>query len=894
MLNTLKTDIEFVLTELKKSGKTHLIKAISENWGKNCLEYSALLNSHKPKKALEPIFTEALTLELKRLKHKEDIIKDFLKYLKSRRALQTTPHLSPAEKPRYFFINWLSSLSLNKTDYYGVAMFSGIPFSNATRPGRISKNDGDINLIPSFMQDALVYQSKIPQKMLDVLEALPKEIKKLLPKAKLGGDYTAWALKSISQIEGPFLKGKPVFFDFNEVAKNYLLRALLDDKHIISQILFRKENLEILETEFQDEVFFYRPNKKEKFETTESYVLKGGALQSNKNKILLNKENILRELKENSLCVGLPLGFLIYAFLNEFLCYGSFAQIEYLPKYKEKFSKIPALRSIIKDAPVGALTTGGFPEDLSLHPIELYLGKKVDFKKYEKTTFGETLLAIKDVLLYQNYATKYQDMKKEKKSKNKNSKPKVHFIGICGKGMSGLAIMLKQKGYEISGSDEGFYEPVAGLLKKNKIKITTPHKKENIPVDADFIIIGKHAKLVGETNEEVKQAFASGIPIKSLPEAIGDLLKGKENTVVVGSYGKSTMTALVAFILDFARKNPSYFIGAVPLDFKQNAYLGGGKNFILEGDEYPSSNWDHTSKMLYMNPTNGIFISGEHDHINIFPTEADYTKPYEKFVKLLPSKGLLVACKNAKNVFKIAKKSKSKIVYYGIHETSSYHAQNISYGMKTTFDLYNGKKFIITITTTLLGRHNIENIIGASAFLLEKKLVSKDTLQKAISKFKGLSGRLDLKPAKSSILVYEGYGSSYAKAKSVFEALSLHFPEKRLVTVFEPHTFSWRNSEAKNWYNDVFDSSNIVLILPPPEHGSNTHAQMSQEDIVEIVKHHKGENVYAPKDADEALAILKKILHKDDLVALVTSGSLFGLTTSIPNLVSKYFPKNGK
>ncbi len=893
MQNTLKNEVSELILELKNSGKTLLANHIEANWDLTLKEYSAKLHSTKPAKPLETIFTKALAIEFSRLGLPKPKQSKIFKYLETHRNLQSVGHTASTQTPRFFFISYLHSLSLKKDEPYLLALFSGLPFSNKTRPGRLLMKSGNINLMPSAMQDDLVYQSKIPEGMLKNLENLDPKIKKLLPKAKVGESYTAWALKAVQKIEGNFLHGSPVFFDFNEVAKNYLLLALKDDTHPLTKLLFEKNNLKILEDLFAGEVFFYGRSK-EKYPSIKSYYLKAGALQSNKDKIVLSKENLIFELEQNSLCIGLPLGFLIFAFMNDFLCCGSFAQVEYLPIYKEKFSKIHVLKNLIKNSPIGALTTGGFPNHTSLHALDMHLGEKVDLKQYEKTLFGEALLAIKDVLLYQNYATKYEERKSAGVQVSDTCR-KVHLIGICGKGMSGLAIMLKQKGYIVSGSDEGFYEPVAGMLKKNKIKIFTPHKKENIPVDADFIIIGKHAKLVPETNEEVKQAFASGITIKSLPEAIGDLLGGKENTVVVGSYGKSTMTALITHILRESKNDPSYFIGAVPLGFNQNAHLGRGKDFILEGDEYPSANWDNTSKMQYMNPTNAVLTSGEHDHINVFPTEESYIAPFEKFVKLIPKNGLLVACKNGKNVVQIAKKSKSKVIYYGIHEVSSYHAQNISYSMKTTFDLYNGKKKIVNLETSMLGRHNIENIIGASAFVLEKKLVNIAELEKAIKNFKGLSGRIDLKTTKSSVLVYEGFGSSYAKAKSVFEALSLHFPNKRLITVFEPHTFSWRNEQAKAWYNDVFDSSNIVLILPPPTHGSTTHTQMSQEDIVSIVEEHKGKNnVYAPKDEKQALEILKTILKPEDLVALITSGSLFGLTASIPTLVEKMFPKNRK
>jgi UDP-N-acetylmuramate: L-alanyl-gamma-D-glutamyl-meso-diaminopimelate ligase len=471
----------------------------------------------------------------------------------------------------------------------------------------------------------------------------------------------------------------------------------------------------------------------------------------------------------------------------------------------------------------------------------------------------------------------------------KKSKLNVHLIGIAGKGMAGLALMLKQKGHNITGSDDGVYEPVLGMLKQNKIKFTEGHNPKNIPKNTDLIIIGKHAKLVPESNEEVKYAFDSGIKIQSLPEALGELAKNTENTVVAGSFGKSSVTALLSWCLIIGKKDPSYFIGAVPLGFKRNAHLGKGKNFIFEGDEYPSSNWDSRSKFLHLKPKNLILISGEHDHINIFKTEEDYLKPYQALIKLLPSTGLVVASLQGKNIQKIIGTSKNKIVYYSFDDKNSWHAENITYGKVTKFDLYNGKKKVTSLSTLLLGKHNIENIIGVSAFVLEKKMITSKDLVKAIKTFKGISGRLDLKTKKSEVAIYESYGSSYAKAKADFEAIAKHFPNKKLITIFEPHTFSWRNKNAKDWYQDIFDSSEEVLILPPPTHGINSD-QMTHDEIVrEASKNHK--KIYSIKTEKEALEKLKKITKKDNIILLVTSGSLFGLTSSVPSLMEKMFPK---
>ncbi len=462
----------------------------------------------------------------------------------------------------------------------------------------------------------------------------------------------------------------------------------------------------------------------------------------------------------------------------------------------------------------------------------------------------------------------------------------AYLIGICGAGMSALAVLLKEAGYKVTGSDEGFYEPILSYLKKNKINFNKKYNIKNIPKDVSLIVIGKHAGLMPELNKEVKQAFIlqkKRIKVQSLPETLEKISKEKENIMVAGSYGKSTCSALLSWCLMQNKKDPSYFIGAVPIDFSQSSHLGNGKNFILEGDEYPSANWDKTSKFLHFNPSSVLLISGEHDHINVFPTEDSYTKPYKKLVTKIPKDGLLVYSLEGKNNNEIKKYTKAKTVSYSLNnKKADYYAGNIKYGLQTSFDLMHKGKKIINVKTKLLGNHNIENIIGVGALILENKMLTAKEFANSVKDFQGIKRRIELISGKSNISVYEGFGSSYEKTKVIFDALTLHFPKKRITTIFEPHTFSWRNRGALKWYKDIFDGVGEVILLPPPTHGKNTHDQLTFDEIYnEIQKHVSVQKATTEK---EALNIIKKITKSGDLIALISSGSLLGLSKSIPKL----------
>ncbi|MFA6397964.1 MAG: hypothetical protein WDK96_03945, partial [Candidatus Paceibacterota bacterium] len=215
--------------------------------------------------------------------------------------------------------------------------------------------------------------------------------------------------------------------------------------------------------------------------------------------------------------------------------------------------------------------------------------------------------------------------------------------------------------------------------------------------------------------------------------------------------------------------------------------------------------------------------------------------------------------------------------------------QNIKYGIQTTFDLMNKGKKIISVKTKLLGKHNIENIVGVGSLLLEKKKITPQQFANAVNSFKGIQGRIELKTRKSIVPVYDGFGSSFEKTRSVFDALHLHFPNKRLVTIFEPHAFSWRNKKFLHWYKNVFENVDEVIMLPATGHGKKAKDQLNTEEVWREAKKHK--DIHFAKNGREAQNIAQKIMKKGDVIALVSSGPMFGLKETITKFAEKKFRK---
>ncbi len=346
----------------------------------------------------------------------------------------------------------------------------------------------------------------------------------------------------------------------------------------------------------------------------------------------------------------------------------------------------------------------------------------------------------------------------------------------------------------------------------------------------------------------------------------------------------------MSWCLKEAGKDPSYFIGEVTKGFESYAHLGAGNVFVLEGDEYPSANWDHKSKFLHYNAKNVLLTSATHDHINIYPTHKEYLKPFTKLLDSLSPKGLLVVNADEQYAKALSEKSPATKIFYSIEGSQSWHAANIRYSIETSFELMRGAEKIATLSTSLLGRHNIENIVGISAMLLEKKLVTPEELKGGVANFEGVRRRMDLLSSLSAVPVYEGFGSSYEKAKSAIGAAKLHFPDRRLLVLFEPHTFTWRNRATLPQYRNVFDGAQKVYIYEPASQGASTHEQLTQQEIVECVRAN-GFDVTAAHTPEETLALFEKELLPNDVVLILTSGSFDGLIESVPKLAEKKFPK---
>ncbi len=463
---------------------------------------------------------------------------------------------------------------------------------------------------------------------------------------------------------------------------------------------------------------------------------------------------------------------------------------------------------------------------------------------------------------------------------------RIHFTGIAGAGMSAAALMLRDAGHEVSGSDAEAFPPMSTYVEGLGFPFHRSFDAANLPAGLDVLVLGASAKLGGADNPEVAEARARGVTITTFPELVGQATEGRANTVVAGSFGKSTCSALMAHILREAGCDAGWMIGAISPSLPATGHWGTARQVVLEGDEYIVGPVDRRSKFVLYHPRDVLLTSLVHDHVNVFPSFADYEAPFRELLRLLPADGLLVAREHPA-IRAIVGEAAARIVWYDTAPCDGWWAEGVTYDEVSRFTLVRPDGGKLPLSTVLLGAHNIENIVGVAAYLLERGLVTEQTLQAAVASFAGIRRRLDRLTTRSRIPVIEGFGSSYEKARSAIEALRLHYPHRPLTVVFEPHTFSWRSRDAIAWYDTVFEGAARVLIVPPPTHGAQSHHQSTFEDILARTAA-TGVPVEGVRTAEETIGALSG-LSGNEVVLLLSSGPLLGLPDALPPVFDRLY-----
>jgi len=330
---------------------------------------------------------------------------------------------------------------------------------------------------------------------------------------------------------------------------------------------------------------------------------------------------------------------------------------------------------------------------------------------------------------------------------------KIHLIAICGTGMSSLAGMLKSSGYDLTGSDDNVYPPVSTQLEKLGIPYFKGFKPSNLDHAPDLVIVGN---VVSRGNPEVEAMLDRGLKHTSFPQALCDFyLKDKHSIVIAGTHGKTTTSAAIAWTLESAGLDPSLMVGGITRNFHSNYKLGLGKYFVVEGDEYDTAFFDKTPKFLHYRPRSALITSLEFDHADIYRDLDQIKDEFKRFIKLVPEDGLLVACVDDPRVRELVQRVRAPLETYGFSPEARWRVEDLKFSERgTEFSVYQGEKRFGHFFTSLMGRHNVSNLLGA-AVLLAGLGLSAEEIQEGFGTFQGVKRRQEWVGSVGDIIVLD-------------------------------------------------------------------------------------------------------------------------------------------
>lgn len=440
---------------------------------------------------------------------------------------------------------------------------------------------------------------------------------------------------------------------------------------------------------------------------------------------------------------------------------------------------------------------------------------------------------------------------------------RIHFIAIGGAVMHNLAIAMKNKGYEVTGSDDEIFEPSKSRLAKyNLLPSKTGWYPEKINKKINSIILGMHAQ---EDNPELIKALKLGIKIYSFPEFMFEQTKNKIRVVIGGSHGKTTITSIIMHVLKLNNNKFDYLVGALIEGFETMVNLEKDSQFaVFEGDEYLTSALDPRPKFHIYKPNIAVISGIAWDHINVFPTFEKYIKQFKIFVNRIEPGGTLIYNKNDEIIKKIISNSRIDIKLIGY----SSHPYKIINGK--LFLIYNNEK----IQVQLFGSHNLENI-EAAKLVLKELGISEVKFYNAIQSFKGAAKRLQLIKKNESTNIYLDFAHSPSKLNATIKAVKEQFPQRRLIACFELHTFSSLNKKYLNHYSNSMDLPDVSIVYFDPK--TLEHKNLPEISNKEVKKAFCNNNLIIFTFIETLKDYLIKQNWKNTNLLLMSSGNFSGL-----------------
>src|SRR5579863_4034520 len=370
----------------------------------------------------------------------------------------------------------------------------------------------------------------------------------------------------------------------------------------------------------------------------------------------------------------------------------------------------------------------------------------------------------------------------------------IHVIGIAGSAMAPLAGMLRESGFRVTGSDSGVYPPASTLLDSLGIAYFSSFDAAHLTPAPDLVIVGN---IIARGNPELEETLERKIPYRSMPEILEEVfLPGKHSIVISGTHGKTTTTAMLAWIFHSAGKHPTFLVGGVAENFGRSYGLDVGPEMILEGDEYETAFWDRGPKFFHYHPDDLIVTALEYDHADIYPDFDTYQLAFKRLVNLVPRSGRVVIWGDTQASGPALRQSAAKafcpVVTYGFSPENDWVASEPLFdGDLMKFHVTHSGKLFGEFSLAASGRHNVLNALAA-IIVAQGRGISVESLQKSMASFCSVRRRLDIKGEYHGILVVDDFAHHPTAVRATIEAARGRWPHRRLWAILEPRSNSMR------------------------------------------------------------------------------------------------------
>jgi UDP-N-acetylmuramate: L-alanyl-gamma-D-glutamyl-meso-diaminopimelate ligase len=472
----------------------------------------------------------------------------------------------------------------------------------------------------------------------------------------------------------------------------------------------------------------------------------------------------------------------------------------------------------------------------------------------------------------------------------------VHVIGIGGSAMAPLAGMLRESGYRVTGSDAGVYPPASTLLESLGISFFNSFDAAHMQPAPDLAVIGN---IIARGNPELEEVLDRKIPYRSLPEILEEVcLPGKHSIVISGTHGKTTTTAMLAWIFETAGKKPNFLVGGVAENFGKSYGLGGGAEFILEGDEYETAFWDRGPKFFHYHPDDLIITSLEYDHADIYPDFETYQLAFRRLVNLVPRRGRVVIWgdvdESGPALRHAAEKALCPVQTYGFDAANDWVASDFEVeGDKMRFRVAHRAKPFGEFALVATGRHNAMNAMAAMA-VADGRGISSEVIAKALATFRSVKRRMDVKGEVGGVLVVDDFAHHPTAVKATIEAARGRWPGRRLWAILEPRSNSMRRKVFQEALPKALALGDRVIlggVFRAQQLGDEN--RLDPESVAESVRAlGKDARVFPSSDAiAEHLATEAKA---GDLFLIMSNGSFDGLCEKLLKKLGSAVPSEAK